>query len=375
MDSDSDDDCERVRGLSLRSLPLQCSAEGASALSSCAPGDMCSDARREREHLSQRTSSIAAVAAVRPELRTGAGNLARGLGHGARMLGRERLPAGWIEEAVPNHPTKLRWWRDAAHQTSNSKPLRAWPAVLAELRLLPGWTEPTDAASAEQPAAAAAAPEAAPDAAATALAAEGRAAIERAQLAKDRSAKYRQDQKCLEAVTMKDVGHEVFLMEKRQLVHLMCVQVPQTCKCKTRNCQGTFQFLKSSTDGHGGSCTMWFRCSGCKRQITFHRSSKVSISRVYGDLGSGKRSVEAVGFMEAVLQLMSGRLYHEYHKSIIMRGARPYGETWFRDIIIWLYPYVEKVLEHQMELEHQRMQELSAADLGSWKRAVSSYNG
>ena len=118
----------------------------------------------------------------------------------------------------------------------------------------------------------AAAPEAAPDAAAAALAAEGRAAIERAQLAKDRSAKYRQDQKCLEAVTMKDVGHEVFLIEKRQLVHLMCVQVPQTCKCKTRNCQGTFQFLKSSTDGHGGSCTMWFRCSDCKRQLNFHRS-------------------------------------------------------------------------------------------------------
>ena len=27
----------------------------------------------------------------------------------------------------------------------------------------------------------------------------------------------------------------------------------------------------------------------------------------------------------------------------------------------------EGTLEHQMELEHQRMQELPAADLGSWK--------
>ena len=272
MDSDSDDDCKRVLGLSLRYRPLQSLAEGAIAMSLSAPGDMCLVARREREHFSQRTGSIAAVAAVQPELRTGAGNLARGLGQGWRMLEREQLPAEWLEEAVPEHPSKLRWWRDAAHKASNRKPLRTWPAVLAELRLLPAWVEPAIAALAEQPAAAAAAPEAAPDAAAAALAAEGRAAIEKAQLAKDRSAKYRQDQKCLEAVTMKDVGHEVFLIEKRQLVHLMCVQVPQTCKCKTRNCQGTFQFLKSSTDGHGGSCTMWFRCSDCKRQLNFHRS-------------------------------------------------------------------------------------------------------
>ena len=33
------------------------------------------------------------------------------------------LPAGWIQEPVPNYPTKLRWWRSAVHKAESMKPL------------------------------------------------------------------------------------------------------------------------------------------------------------------------------------------------------------------------------------------------------------
>ena len=59
--------------------------------------------------------------------------------------------------------------------------------------------------------------------------------------------------------------------------------------------------------------------------------------------------------MEVIISLMSGELYHNYKKAIEKRGGSAYNDVHFRDIMTWLYPYVERVLNRQCEAEHERM--------------------
>jgi hypothetical protein len=87
--------------------------------------------RPDRIHSSLRTGTADANSPVTAG--SGAGNAARGIGAGGRMLGHDALPKSWIEEPVPNHPDKLRWWRSAEHLATRKKPLRNWPAVQREL--------------------------------------------------------------------------------------------------------------------------------------------------------------------------------------------------------------------------------------------------
>jgi hypothetical protein len=78
------------------------------------------------------------------------GNAARGVGTGSRMVGHDFMieKTAWIEEQIPNQPAKQkRWWRDRAHKESGKKPVRAWPAVLAELRQRDDWVEPAASAT------------------------------------------------------------------------------------------------------------------------------------------------------------------------------------------------------------------------------------
>ena len=59
--------------------------------------------------------------------------------------------------------------------------------------------------------------------------------------------------------------------------------------------------------------------------------------------------------MEVVVALMSGELHHAYSKAITRRGGQAYGAQYFNDIISWLYPYVETVLDRQIHQERARM--------------------
>ena len=81
-----------------------------------------------------------------------------------------------------------------------------------------------------------------------------------------RQVAWRKARKEADFVALRDVGHEVYLCERRQIVELMTVQVPRQCRCKTNGCDGKFRLTGSTTTGHGGSVVMWFRCSDCSRR-------------------------------------------------------------------------------------------------------------
>ena len=102
---------------------------------------------------------------------------------------------------------------------------------------------------------------------------------------------------------------------------------------------------------------MWFRCSGegCARTIVFHGSSYINLDRTFTSGTSRFKGTEAVGFMEVVVALLSGELYHAYAKAISRRGGHAYNAQYFNDIISWLYPYVEAVLDRQIADERARM--------------------
>ena len=274
------------------------------------------------------------------------GNEARGTGVGGRMRG--ALPASWIQEAVPNYPAKLRWWSDAAHKATGRKPFRTWLAVVDELKSRGQWESPAPASephhsrwrlpeSRSQPAEEAAAP------------LDKRAKMLARQVA------WRKAKKDADFVALRDVGHAVYLCERRQIVALMTVEVPKQCRCRTKGCEGRFCLTGTTTTGHGGSVVMWFRCSGCPRSVIFHGSSQLHLDRSFGG-EMGKGFFETVGLMEVITSLINGELYHTYAKSVARRGGTPYRDDRFRDAINWLFPYVEKVLTAQCEAEHARMQ-------------------
>lgn len=172
-----------------------------------------------------------------------------------------------------------------------------------------------------------------------------------------RQVKWRLANKEATVVALEDAGYEVYLVEKKQIVELMSVQVPKQCRCRTPQCEGSMQLTKATTLGHGGSVVMWFRCSGlmCSRTLVFHGSSQLSLDRTFASDSSGLKSTQTVGFMEVIISLMSGELYHNYKKAIEKRGGSAYNDVHFRDIMTWLYPYVERVLNRQCEAEHERM--------------------
>ena len=289
------------------------------------------------------------------------GNTSRGSGVSGRMRG--ELPAGWIQEPVPNYPMKLRWWRSAAHKAEDMKPLRSWPAVVGELKKSGQWVEP--AATPEPahsrwnlPASRNATPDEPP-------------LPEKTKHEKTlaRQVKWSKDKKDAEIVALRDVGHDVYLIERRQIVELMSVQLARVSKCKTKGCEGRLGLTSSTTTGHGGSVVMWFRCSGCSRSLIFHGSSQLQVDRAFGG-ETGKGLYGTVGFMEVITSLMNGELYHTYAKGITKRGGVPYNDTRFRDAVNWLYPYVKLVLERQCNAEHARMQ---APELACAVLCVSRY--
>ena len=353
MDSDDDaDDADGRVALGLRDLVVPDYNEHAAHHRTYfgTRGDVVSVRPDQAAGLSCRTGSTDASTPAAHV--SAAGNTARGEGSGSRMPDRDRLPDGWIEEEVPNYPNKRRWWRSAEHQLSDSKPLRSWPAVCAELVASGVWDalpeQPRGARSTHslpprEPEPAAPEPEAAPQT----LAEKNKAKL----------VKWRKEIKDAEAVAMRDVGFETYLVEKAQIIKLMTVEVPKQCRCKTKDCAGHFELVKCSTKGHGGSAIMWFRCNGdgCARTVVFHGSSYINLDRTFTSASARFKGAEAVGFMEVVIALLSGELHHAYSKAITRRGGDAYGAQYFNDIISWLYPYVEVVLDRQIAQERARM--------------------
>ena len=172
-----------------------------------------------------------------------------------------------------------------------------------------------------------------------------------------RLVQWRKDRRDVELVAVEDIGLATYLVQKSQIVSLMTVEVPRQCKCRTRNCTGSFQMAKCTTVGHGGSMVMWFRCDGhaCARTIVFNGSESLNLDRTFTASSNRYHSAELVGFMEVVISLMNGELFHAYEKATNRRGANAYGATYFNDIIAWLYPYVETVLDRQCDQEIARM--------------------
>ena len=293
-------------GPALRDLPAVDYNEHLGNYSSGAQYSSSSYRRPDRGHDSLKTGSADAHS---PETAgSGAGNAVRGAGSASRMLGHDKLPLPpWIEEAVPNYPNKLRWWRSAEHKATNRKPLRSWPEVQKELVETGVWDkmpEPPIATGGsrwrlspapqeeEQPAPA--------------------AELSRKEKSKARLVEWRKSVKEADAVALEDVGNATYLVQKSEVVRLMTVEVPKQCKCRTRDCEGHFEMVKCTTVGHGGSLVMWFRCNGdgCARSVVFHGSEYINLDRTFTSASDRFKGAEAVGFMEVVISLMNGELYH-----------------------------------------------------------------
>ena len=325
--------------------------------------------RPDHGHDSLRTGSADAHSPVTAG--SGAGNEARGLGSGSRMLGRGELPAAWIEEPVPKYPNKKRWWRSAEHKATGNKPLRSWPAVQQELVAAGTWDKVPEAPIATGGSTWRLAP--APEEDEPPPPQD----LSRKEKNRVRNVQWRKDIKEAEAIALEDVGHATYLVQKSQVVRLMTVEVRKQCKCRTRDCEGHFEMTKCTTVGHGGSLVMWFRCNGegCARNIVFHGSEYLNLDRTFTAASDRFKGAEAVGFMEVVISLLNGELHHSYEKAIKRRGANPYGATYFNDIIAWLYPYVERVLDRQCDSEIELMKSGLQTVLGSAERAVTTADG
>ena len=338
----------------LRDLPSVDYNEHLSSFRSGAQYGSVSYKRPDKGHDSLRTGTADAHSPVTAG--SGAGNAARGSGSGSRMIGREALPDTWIEEPVPNYPSKMRWWKSAAHKATGKKPLRTWPEVQAALVAEDVWDKIPEAPIATGGSTWRLAPAPVVESPAVPLS--------KAEPSKARLVQWRRDIKEAEAIELEDVGFATYLVQKSQVVKLITIEVRKQCHCRTRGCEGHFELIKCSTVGHGGSIIMWFRCNGpgCARSIVFHGSEYLNLDRTFTSASDRFKGAEAVGFMEVVISLMNGELHHAYQKAISRRGANAYGATYFNDVIAWLYPYVERVLDRQCDAEINRMKVSRARD-------------
>ena len=340
--------CIEIRD-ALRDLPAVDYDEHLGSYNSGGQYGSVSYMRPDRGHGSNRTGSADAHTPVTSG--RCAGNTARGLGSGGRMPGRDRLPAPpWVEEPWPNHPKKLRWWRSAEHQATGRKPYRTWRDVQMALVADGSWAEMPVTPIATGGSHWRLAPE-------PVAQEQSPAELSRKEQSKARLVQWRKEIKEAEAIALEDVGSATYLVQKSQVVRLMTVEVHKQCQCRTRDCTGHFEMVKYTTVGHGGSLVMWFRCSGvsCARSIVFHGSEYINLDRTFTSASDRFKGAESAGFMEVVISLMNGELYHTYEKGIKRRGASAYSATYFNDIIAWLYPYVERVLDRQCDQEIERM--------------------
>lgn len=121
-----------------------------------------------------------------------------------------------------------------------------------------------------------------------------------------------------------------------------------------------------SLTGLGGGTAVQIACSGCGASVNYNSSAICDQSH--------RQTVVSVALRLATF--ISGIGFAGYHKLLKRHlGMHVVNQRHFYRVIEMAYPHVKEILDEICELGKEEMKHLPSTELGSWEKAVTTFDG